>query len=84
MHCDFPLVLLYICLEIGAEAFDGNYISDNIGSGTGQILLRNVDCSGNETRLRDCGHSYINCYHYEDAGVRCRYKGKHWKFSRIV
>ena len=42
--------------------------------GTGQILLDDVQCIGNETRLTDCPARPIgqaNCAHFEDAGVRC-------------
>ena len=44
------------------------------GHGTGQILLDNVECYGNETSLHQCAANLIgdhNCSHYEDAGVRC-------------
>ena len=44
------------------------------GSGSGQILLDNVFCSGNESSLLDCQRNPIgdhNCDHSEDAGVRC-------------
>lgn len=42
------------------------------GQGTGPILLNNVQCIGNETRLADCPSSVVSgCFHNEDAGVRC-------------
>lgn len=42
------------------------------GAGTGQILLDNVQCVGNETRLEDCtAITMHNCNHGEDAGVTC-------------
>ena len=44
------------------------------GEGTGSILLDDVECSGSETSIFDCGNAGIgvnNCGHGEDAGVRC-------------
>jgi len=38
------------------------------------ILLDDLGCNGNETRLLECGNSGIgvnNCSHGEDAGVSC-------------
>ena len=42
--------------------------------GTGQIVLDDLRCTGNESRLIDCSHRGLgvhNCSHSEDAGVRC-------------
>ena len=44
------------------------------GQGTGDILLDELRCAGNEIRLIDCPHNGIgnhNCTHDEDAGVVC-------------
>ncbi|XP_056011221.1 deleted in malignant brain tumors 1 protein-like [Ostrea edulis] len=44
------------------------------GQGTGQILLDNVVCRGNETNIAFCRHrpwGRSNCRHSEDVGVVC-------------
>ena len=44
------------------------------GSGTGDIFLDSVVCSGEEAALQNCTASPVgvhNCDHFEDAGVRC-------------
>jgi deleted-in-malignant-brain-tumors protein 1 len=44
------------------------------GSGSGEILLDNVFCRGDESSLLECRSNPIgehNCDHSEDAGVRC-------------
>ena len=44
------------------------------GAGSGPIYYDDVLCNGTETRLADCQHNGVgihNCYHGEDAGVRC-------------
>lgn len=47
---------------------------DDVRDGAGQILLDNVNCIGNETRLIDCAANVLgdnNCLHEDDAGVSC-------------
>ena len=45
----------------------------HFGQGTGDILLDDVQCLGNESFLLDCPYdsSTIDCGHFEDAGVAC-------------
>ena len=56
-----------ICL--GALAFSNAFF----GSGSGPILLDDVNCNGTENSLLNCGYtSNHNCHHSEDVGVRCK------------
>ena len=44
------------------------------GQGTGDIILDDLSCTGDETRLVDCPHRGVglnNCGHHNDAGVVC-------------
>ena len=63
------MLLNFILLDQqGAQAFS----EARYGQGHGDILLDNVDCNGGEPTLLECGHlREHNCYHSEDAGVRC-------------
>ena len=49
--------------------------SAGFGQGSGSIWLSSVTCAGNESTLASCGHLgvgiNINCFHHEDAGVKC-------------
>ncbi|XP_038051560.1 adhesion G-protein coupled receptor G6-like isoform X2 [Patiria miniata] len=63
-----------ICRELGfGEAYAAPHQAA-FGRGTGDILLDNVECTGNEETVFDCtairgsGH---NCGHSKDAGVQC-------------
>ena len=60
-----------MCMSTGAIAFS----SAHFGAGIGPIHLDNVQCSGFESNLTDCPHSFfVSCSsgHGEDAGVRCQ------------
>ena len=64
-----------VCRQLGyRDAWEAPG-SATFGEGVGMdILLDNVDCSGNEETIFDCGHSGLgahNCRHDEDAGARC-------------
>ena len=58
----------------------GLYNSVYFGNGTGEILLDDVDCTGDENSLFACKHRGIGgneevgdyCHHGRDTGVRCR------------
>ena len=74
-------ILLYIILvncpiaNTDALAFSGAHF----GTGTGDIFLDDVGCSGTESSLLDCSYvsgGNIYCYygHSEDVGVRCQGK----------
>ena len=44
------------------------------GQGSGEILLDDLACDGDESNLEECSHPGMgnqNCYHSQDAGVKC-------------
>ena len=50
----------------------------SFGEGAGDILMNNVQCTGQETSLAHCtfnGWGSHNCRHSEDAGVECSGNG---------
>ena len=61
-----------VCRELGygyATTFMHNAF---YGEGSGQVLLRNVNCVGTEDTVTSCPRSsWGYCYHYRDASVRC-------------
>ena len=61
-------------MRLGKATYFGN---SKFGRGTGDIILDNLHCTGNETNLFDCTHNGIgqhNCGHHEDVGVICEGK----------
>ena len=62
---------MFLCGFTGAVALHSAYY----GPGTGPILLDELQCTGTESSLFDCGHNGIgnhDCSHYDDASVRCQ------------
>eukprot|EP00731_Ephydatia_muelleri_P028213 Em0019g1086a len=60
-----------VCRQLG---YGGGTGIQAYGGGTGTILLDDVGCTGNESRLWQCtnlGIGVHNCVHSEDAGVTC-------------
>jgi len=68
------------CAQLGYARRDAvAYYSAHFGQGTGSIHLDNLRCNGAELMLINCPHPPVgvhNCYHGEDAGVRCQPLGK--------
>ena len=62
------------CRQLGyasANEFFGAF-QHSFGSGSGPILLDNLRCTGEETRLDECPHTKAhNCHHVEDVGLAC-------------
>ncbi|XP_037400460.1 uncharacterized protein LOC108412143 isoform X3 [Pygocentrus nattereri] len=63
-----------VCREMRCGRATNATHSAHFGQGSGQIVLDNVGCSGNENSLFNCSHNGLykhNCSHGEDAGVIC-------------
>ena len=68
-----------VCKQLGFET-DGviAYRVAQFGQGTGDIILDNLLCRGNESNIFDCRHNgetNHNCAHSEDAGIFCPIPG---------
>ncbi|XP_041470263.1 deleted in malignant brain tumors 1 protein-like [Lytechinus variegatus] len=63
-----------VCRMLGFDGASGAPGSARFGQGSGNILLDDVECLGNEVSLTECSHLPFkehNCDHSEDAGVIC-------------
>ena len=63
-----------VCQQLGYRGAVTAHHSAHFGQGSGQILLDDLQCTGREGSLLECGHSGItshNCGHHEDASVTC-------------
>ena len=69
-----------VCKQLGFGSSGTAIGSADFGQGSGPIWLNSVTCTGEEPTLASCGHVGIgvttNCFHYEDAGVKCSKSGK--------
>lgn len=63
-----------VCRQLGCGRAIAALGSAYFGPGSGDIVLDNVRCRGNEVSLLRCNHTgwrIHNCAHYEDASVVC-------------
>ena len=63
-----------VCRELGYS--HGNATRQaQFGSGTGPVWLRQVGCTGSESKLSHCTHTgasnTLGCSHAQDVGVQC-------------
>ena len=66
-----------VCRQLGFPNVDSAPGSARFGSGSGQIWLDDVGCSGSESSVINCQHGgwgVENCGHSEDASVICSSK----------
>ena len=66
-----------VCRQVGCGNAQVAHQSAHFGEGTGQIMLDELRCSGNEANLAACSHRGFerhDCTHDEDAGVTCEGK----------
>lgn len=60
-----------ICRDLG---YEGAISTAVFGKGSGQVLLDDVKCRGDEASIMLCPHKglhYHNCDHSQDVGVVC-------------
>ena len=63
-----------VCRQLGYNGAAFARPRAHFGEGSGEILLDNLHCTGNEGSLILCPHNGLNvhnCGHSEDAGVTC-------------
>ena len=73
-HLPISKQLLVIIRALSFSLCVGAVAVTSFIGGTGSILLDDVSCIGNESRLIDCSHSGLgvhDCTHADDAGIRC-------------
>ena len=66
-----------VCRQLGYSRALNVHHSAYYGQGDGSILMDNVQCQGNESRLDECafkGWGVTDCNHANDAGVVCQSK----------
>ncbi|XP_028414891.1 deleted in malignant brain tumors 1 protein-like [Dendronephthya gigantea] len=64
-----------VCRQLGYIDSGMVLSSQQFPNGSGEIWLKNVDCTGEEETLTSCSHSgwgvSDSCHHYKDVGVEC-------------
>ncbi|NWX13220.1 DMBT1 protein, partial [Aegotheles bennettii] len=67
-------VTTVVCRQLGCGDAVSAKINGYFGEGTGDILLDDMVCRGDESSLEKCSHRGLgthDCYHREDAGAIC-------------
>lgn len=67
-----------VCLELGCGLAESALRGVASGTGSGEIWLRHVMCTGHETSLTRCAvvlNSNTYCTHENDAEVKCSGEG---------
>ena len=65
---------MVVCGMLGYPGAERASSSAEFGQGTGEIVLDDVNCEGDENSLAECSHPGFlvnDCGHSEDAGVVC-------------
>ena len=65
---------MVVCRQLGYGTAVGAILNAAFGEGSGQVWYADVNCSGHEAYLTQCGHRGLgvhNCAHSADAGVIC-------------
>lgn len=63
-----------VCRELGFWNASAITTSSVSGQGTGPVWIRNAQCAGDETTLRNCPITWESqtCGHDRDVGIVCR------------
>ena len=72
-----------VCRALGYKDVLRALRGGQVPSGSGQIWLDDVSCTGSEENLASCIHNVWgnhNCAHSEDAGVECSSAGEHYVY----
>lgn len=67
-----------VCRQLGFPSASYAVAHAVFGQGSGEIVLDDVECTGDEVSLIECQHAGLgtsNCGHSEDAGVICSVNG---------
>ena len=84
--CDYGWDLkdsMVVCRQLGYQDVVRTLQWDEVPSGSGQIWLSQVACTGEEQNITSCPHHPWGaryCSHYDDVGVECSTKGRYLKY----
>ena len=68
-------VIIFLTTGAGAVAITNAATVSSFGVAAGPVLVDQVRCAGNESRITDCYHNGVgnhNCFHSDDVGVSCQ------------